>query len=639
MKPCIWGSDANAHIDREDFSFLNNEKFCQKGYAEHFTGVLKWYDASTNTKILNERVDTTSVERIKYLPQSYLEKLCNNEDGRFQEEINKVVFSRLDDSEKLGKRNFDELREYKSQLINQKISELKNNLEVVNKTTAALEVKAADSYKQRLENKLGARKQELENHNNDKLKIKIVTNPAENELQSPEQKKQVEILKNLNEEITELEKSIEEQNSKLVNSRVRVSELELIRDELVSMKGRFDTWQQERAAHYSQFDLDIRQMASLSVETSKVDQLIEAERKIIQNLTSLLSDDSGDSQQGTNLSLVMKLSDKVKLRDNIGADLEKPFKEWQEYQQLIKEWDAKYKDIVGTKDSIDSITFLESELSYLATGLSNDLAKQMGLRESLIRQIFAEKQGVQAIYNKIKVAISDILQVYSKEQNITIETAFKLDRLFYTRVFDYINRYGDFYQNGNDALRRLIEEYNFDDIDQIISFVHKFLSLDIRYKEGRKVDFYNYLSSLDYIDPEYDLRLNGKGLSQLSPGEKGGLLLIFYLVLDKDNKPLIIDQPEDNLDNQSVAEILVPYIKSAKSRRQIIMVTHNPNLAIVSDAEQIIYMDIDKENRYKVSSISGAIENPIINNHIVNILEGRMKAFNNRRLKYRKKNK
>ena len=133
----------------------------------------------------------------------------------------------------------------------------------------------------------------MENHNNDKLKIKIVTNPAENELQSPEQKKQVEILKNLNEEITELEKSIEEQNSKLVNSRVRVSELELIRDELVSMKGRFDTWQQERAAHYSQFDLDIRQMASLSVETSKVDQLIEAERKIIQNLTSLLSDDSG----------------------------------------------------------------------------------------------------------------------------------------------------------------------------------------------------------------------------------------------------------------------------------------------------------------------------------------------------------
>ncbi len=138
------------------------------------------------------------------------------------------------------------------------------------------------------------------------------------------------------------------------------------------------------------------------------------------------------------------------------------------------------------------------------------------------------------------------------------------------------------------------------------------------------------------MHPEYDLRLNNKGLTQLSPGEKGGLLLVFYLVLDKDNKPLIIDQPEDNLDNQSVAEILVPYIKRAKKLRQIIMVTHNPNLAIVSDAEQIIYMNIDKESDYEVSYDSGGIEDTTMNNHIVDILEGRMKAFDNRRVKYKK---
>jgi len=184
-------------------------------------------------------------------------------------------------------------------------------------------------------------------------------------------------------------------------------------------------------------------------------------------------------------------------------------------------------------------------------------------------------------------------------------------------------------------LRTIVQEYNFDDIDQILGFIDRILGEDIRFKDGRKTDLYNYLSSLEYIEPEYDLRLNGKGLTQLSPGEKGGLLLIFYLILDKDNKPLIIDQPEDNLDNQSVAEILVPYIKSAKTRRQIIMVTHNPNLAIVADAEQIIYMHIDKENKYTVSCIPGAIENPVVNNHIVNILEGKMKAFNNRRIKYR----
>ena len=64
------------------------------------------------------------------------------------------------------------------------------------------------------------------------------------------------------------------------------------------------------------------------------------------------------------------------------------------------------------------------------------------------------------------------------------------------------------------------------------------------------------------------------------------------------------------------------------------MVTHNPNLAVVSDADQIIKMNIEKENNFEVSHISGAIENPKINKAVVDILEGKMKTFNNRRLKY-----
>jgi predicted ATPase len=291
---------------------------------------------------------------------------------------------------------------------------------------------------------------------------------------------------------------------------------------------------------------------------------------------------------------------------------------------------------VGTKDSPGSISFFEAELNYLDSALNADLATQHLLRKRLVRQIFSEKQEIQVIYNKIKISVGNVLREHSREQNISIETAFKIDRAFFNRVFDYINRYGDFYGSGDEKLKDMVANYNFDDAEQIVAFIDDFSKLTVHYKEGRKTDFYNYLTSLDYLEPEYELRLNGKGLNQLSPGEKGGLLLIFYLVLDKETKPLIIDQPEDNLDNQSVAEILVPYIKSAKSKRQIIMVTHNPNLAIVADAEQIVYMNIDKEDKYKVSTVTGAIENPNINNHIVDILEGRMKAFNNRRLKYRR---
>ena len=70
-----------------------------------------------------------------------------------------------------------------------------------------------------------------------------------------------------------------------------------------------------------------------------------------------------------------------------------------------------------------------------------------------------------------------------------------------------------------------------------------------------------------------------------------------------------MDQPEENLDNQSVFEILVPFIKKAKQRRQIILVTHNPNIGVVCDAEQIINVRIDKARKHKVTAICGAIEN------------------------------
>lgn len=85
-----------------------------------------------------------------------------------------------------------------------------------------------------------------------------------------------------------------------------------------------------------------------------------------------------------------------------------------------------------------------------------------------------------------------------------------------------------------------------------------------------------------------------KRLEELSPGERGILLLIFYLALNKDSKPIIIDQPEDNLDNQSVYSKLVPCICKAKQKRQVIIVTHNPNIAVACDAEQIIYCEKNK---------------------------------------------
>ena len=105
--------------------------------------------------------------------------------------------------------------------------------------------------------------------------------------------------------------------------------------------------------------------------------------------------------------------------------------------------------------------------------------------------------------------------------------------------------------------------------------------------------------------------------------------------MDNETIPLVIDQPEENLDNESVYRMLVPCIKKAKEQRQVIIVTHNPNLAVVCDADQVIYCEMDKPAGNRITYTTGAIENPVINRHIVDVLEGTRPAFEMRDAKYK----
>jgi ABC-type lipoprotein export system ATPase subunit len=631
----ILGLLGNAYVEKKDFSFLNNEKFCQRGYSENFIGTLKWFDNTESQRKLNEAIDLTDVERVKYIPQSYLEKLCNNEGSGFKEEINKVVFSRLEESDKLGKNSFSDLEDFKTQLINEKIDELKIKLAASNRIIEVMEEKLMPSFKKSVENKLASRRQDLANHEIEKGKIKAVPNPEIDTSSSEEQRRKAEQLTFLNKEVIRLENLIETETQTLNFSKIQYSELDFIKNEIISTSEKFEEWKKSKSENYAKFKLNIDELINLTYDLKKVDNFLLIEKNKIDASNVLLSKNS-IKKDDVELSLIIQMDNSVLHKESIGKELEKPFKDWQEYQNQLREWENRKKEIIGSDEIDGTIAFCEKELNYLNNNLQSDITINLEKRNTIIRDIFIQKQQIQAVFNKMKEAVSEILKEYSKEQNITIETAFKVDVSFYNQFFDYINRYGAFYQNGDEEIRKTMLKYDFDEADQILQFIGDLLILDIRLKEGRKQDFYNFICSLDYLRPEYDLRLNGKGLTKLSPGEKGGLLLVFYLVLDKDNKPLIIDQPEDNLDNQSVAEILVPYIKSAKKKRQIIMVTHNPNLAIVADAEQIIYMNIDKENNYIASCLSGGIENPTINNKIVDILEGKMKAFDNRRVKYKK---
>ena len=112
------------------------------------------------------------------------------------------------------------------------------------------------------------------------------------------------------------------------------------------------------------------------------------------------------------------------------------------------------------------------------------------------------------------------------------------------------------------------------------------------------------------------------------------MLLLLYLALDTaDTRPLIIDQPEENLDPKSIHDELVELFVAAKLQRQVIMVTHNANLVVNTDADQIIVANAGPHPRGRLPPIAymaGGLEELEIRTSVCNILEGGDDAFRER---------
>lgn len=149
----------------------------------------------------------------------------------------------------------------------------------------------------------------------------------------------------------------------------------------------------------------------------------------------------------------------------------------------------------------------------------------------------------------------------------------------------------------------------------------------------------DWLYSCDHIAIEYGLEYDGTNVEHLSPGTRGIVLLLLYLAIDRhDRRPLLIDQPEENLDPKSVFLDLVPHFREARRRRQVVIVTHNANLVVNTDADQVIVASASPSVDGGLPDITytmGSLENPTIRHAVCDILEGGERAFMERERRYR----
>ncbi len=122
-----------------------------------------------------------------------------------------------------------------------------------------------------------------------------------------------------------------------------------------------------------------------------------------------------------------------------------------------------------------------------------------------------------------------------------------------------------------------------------------------------------------------------KSLSTASAGQKTTAILTFILPYGK--VPLILDQPEDDLDNRLVYDLIVDRLRKAKEKRQIILVTHNANIPVNGDAEYIVSMDSDSK-KIKILN-EGTVEQAAIKKEICDVMEGSEQAFDMRAKRYK----
>ena len=152
--------------------------------------------------------------------------------------------------------------------------------------------------------------------------------------------------------------------------------------------------------------------------------------------------------------------------------------------------------------------------------------------------------------------------------------------------------------------------------------------------QGWVIDLSRWLYSTDHVRVHYSIEYEGIPITQLSPGTRGIVLLLLYLALDlEDSRPLIIDQPEENLDPKSVFTELLGLFREARRRRQVIIVTHNANLVVNTDVDQVIVASCAKPGigaPPHFQYLSGGLENPAIRAEVCEILEGGEAAFRQR---------
>jgi ABC-type cobalamin/Fe3+-siderophores transport system ATPase subunit len=357
-------------------------------------------------------------------------------------------------------------------------------------------------------------------------------------------------------------------------------------------------------------------------------------------------------------------------------------------EELEKQWTVSKIELINELESIKITGEKErSELKRIVDELQPTIEKTEEIKELSKKKLIEEERKKRA--EKIEAELIDIINEKDKLQYEINNISLKYKAIYDEYISIVSNAAANFPNsdmtfNANAIFRKdkfietilntfnkktlisevakqLRDEPENIPVDNFINILPQKIFEDFeaeKIKPVRDVTFETVLRNLydDWFNIDYSINMGRDNIKNMSPGKKALVLLRLLLELAQSDFPILIDQPEDDLDNRSIYNDIVKYIKSKKKERQIIVVTHNANVVLGSDSELVIIANQDgedcKNNTARFEYRCGAIENNNVEiteteekksgilyetgvrNQICDILEGGSDAFNLRENKY-----
>lgn len=318
-------------------------------------------------------------------------------------------------------------------------------------------------------------------------------------------------------------------------------------------------------------------------------------------------------------SEIVKKGQKYYANNKELTDIQEKLKEESTRLQKIEEFEKKITTTTDRKNKMVGV-IVNEHLKYKTN--ANSLKEQLSITH-----------GDVEISTKIKCQINDISEFLKERCNL---------------------KGGE----RQDYVSRIKEDYDTKTEEVVKTFLEDALQNKIDFKNHNTAsNVINEFIIKNWYEYSFELTYQRDNFNEMSPGKKAFVILKLLLEFDTRECPILIDQPEDSLDNRAIYNELVQYIKNKKKTRQIILVTHNPNVVVSADSENVIVANQHgsktlNDEGIRFQYVNGSLENSKMRNnsykeekdsilpsqgireHVCEILEGGKEAFEKREKKY-----